>query len=189
MVKLKVLELRKYLSAKENKELVDEIVGLVKLFPNVKEYYASVLNPRSEDELLKKYKKIIRNEFYPDRGFPKWRYSVAKKAISDFMKISNNPKNIADLMLVYVEAGVDCTMEYGDIDENFYWNMETMFDKAAEYISKNNLEEEFRERCKEIMERPSGKVGWGFPYELEETYNKYFSQIEFKDETERKSKK
>ena len=181
MVKLKVLELRKYLSAKENKELVDEIVGLVKLFPNVKEYYASGLNPCSEDELLEKYKKIIRNEFYPDRGFPKWRYSVAKKAISDFKKISKNPGNIADLMLVYVEAGVDCTMEYGDIDEKFYYNMETMFDKAAAYISKNNLEEEFQKRCKDIMEEPSGKVGWGFPDALEETYDEYFSRLEIKE--------
>ena len=181
MVKLNVPELRKYLSAKENKELADEIVELVKVFPDVKGYYASKLNPSSEGEILEKYKKIIRNEFYPDKGFPKWRYSVAKKAISDFMKISNNPKNIADLMLVYVEAGVDCTMAYGDIDEKFYYRMETMFDRAAAYISKNNLKEEFQKRCKDIMEEPSGKVGWGFSESLSETYDEYFPPPEFKD--------
>lgn len=184
MVKLNVSELRKYLSAKENKELMDEIVELVKLFPDVKECYASKLNPRSEDEILEKYKKIIRNEFYPDKGFPKFRYSIAKKAISDFMKISQNPENIADLMLVYVESGVDCTMEYGDIDEKFYYNMETMFDKAAAYISENGLAEEFRKRGKVIIEKPSGKVGWGFPDALEETYDKYFSYLEFPDDVD-----
>ncbi len=178
MVKVKISELRKYLSTKKTRELNDEIIKLVKLFPDVNEYYASELNPASEDELLEKYKKIIRNEFYPDKGFPRWRYSIARKAITDFKRISKNPKNIADLMIVYVEAGISCTMEYGDIDEKFYYNMETMFDKAAAYISKNNLEKEFMERCKTIWETPYGKVGWGFPYELKETYDRYFAHID-----------
>ena len=45
----------------------------------------------------------------------------------------------------------------------------------------NNLEEEFQERCKDIMVRPYGKVGWGFPDELEETYTNYFGYLEIQD--------
>ncbi len=181
MVKVEMSELRRYLSTKKTQELCDEFVELFKLFPNVKEHYAAKLNPASETEILKKYKKLVRNEFYPERGFPKMRYSIAKKAISDFKRISKNPKNIADLMLVYVESGVDCTMEYGDIDEKFYYNMETMYDEAAAYISENNLRKEFWKRCKKIMEQPQGKVGWGFSEELSETYTKYFPPPEFQD--------
>ncbi|MCG2782387.1 MAG: DUF6155 family protein [Candidatus Altiarchaeales archaeon] len=178
MVNTKVSELKKYLSIKGSQELRNEILELFKLFPTVKEYYSAKLNPCSETELLEKYKKIVKNEFYPDRGFPKWRYSIAKKAITDFKRISRNSRDLADLMLAYVESGVDCTMEYGDIDENFYYNMETMYDKAAAYISKNNLEEKFRERCKKIMLRPSGVVGWGFSEALSETYDKYFAYLD-----------
>lgn len=175
MAKAKVSELKRYLSFKEPQGLRDEILELFKLFPDVREYYSAKLNPGSETELLGKYKKIVRNEFFPERGFPRMRYSIAKKAISDFKRISRNPGDIADLMLVYVEAGVDCTMEYGDIDENFYYSMETMYEKAAAHISKNNLRKEFQERCKKVMLRPQGAVGWGFSESLSETYYEYFA--------------
>jgi hypothetical protein len=45
-----------------------------------------------------------------------------KKAVSDFERVSKEPKNFADLMISYVEFGVDFTNDYGDIDEQFYNN-------------------------------------------------------------------
>ena len=57
--------------------------------------------------------------------------SVAKKAISDFKKLSDSPLNNADIMLHYVENGVQFTDAYGDIDERFYTSMENMFDDAV----------------------------------------------------------
>lgn len=59
--------------------------------------------------LLIPYKNIITHEFFPNRGFGKARLSVAKKAISDFKKLSDFPLNNADIMLHYVENGVQFT--------------------------------------------------------------------------------
>ena len=42
-------------------------------------------------------------------------------------------------MIQYVENGVKFTNAFGDIDEPFYYSMESMFEKALEYIVENNL--------------------------------------------------
>jgi len=53
-------------------------------------------------------------------------------------------------MLFYAEAGVEFTKTYGDIDEEFYNNIEKAYDNALEYIQNNNLESMFKERASEI---------------------------------------
>ena len=78
--------------------------------------YSIVYTDRIED----KYKEIITNEFFPKRGYGKARLSVAKKAINDFKKISDKFSLIVEIMLHYVEQGVDFTDQYGDIDSPFY---------------------------------------------------------------------
>ena len=75
MANLKLTDLKTYLKSKSNEELTKEIVELVKLFPDIKQYYAVKLNPASESDIFEKYKNTIKNEFFPDRGFGKMRYS------------------------------------------------------------------------------------------------------------------
>ena len=90
MSELKATELKKFLTNLSDVELRGEIVDLFKLFPVIKEYYKVKLNPESEKEILEKYKKIIKDEFFPDRGFGKLRYSIMKKALEDFRKLSRS---------------------------------------------------------------------------------------------------
>jgi hypothetical protein len=86
----------------------------------VKEYYQIRLS--DDDGVLQKYKAIIEHEFFPvsDRKDPPARLSVAKKAITDYKKLTDSQVNIADIMVFYVETGVRFTNEYGDINEAFY---------------------------------------------------------------------
>jgi hypothetical protein len=42
---------------------------------------------------LEKYKAIIKKEFFPARGFGEARLSVARKAVMDYKKLSNSPKD------------------------------------------------------------------------------------------------
>lgn len=135
--------------------------------------------PQNKEEILEKYKKIIVDEFFPERGYPTLRYSVAKKAISDYKKISEDNKSIAELMMIYVENGVEFTNTYGDIDGQFYNSISGMFVNLLEFISKNNLEETFKHRCRRVMEQSDG-IGWGFGDFMVETYYNYF----FEDEDE-----
>jgi hypothetical protein len=119
MKNISISKLRKELSGKTEKELLDEIVSLFKKIPQVKEYYTVAFSAEGEEYVQEKYIKIITNEFFPKRGYGKARLSVAKKAISDFKKISEKPHLVIGIMLHYVEEGVNYTAQYGDINEPF----------------------------------------------------------------------
>lgn len=166
---IKITEFKKYLSRKTDKELRDEVIDLFKMSREVKEYYFLKLKPESENDLMEKYKNIIENEFFPARGNKFPDYKVLKKAVDDFKKVSRNPKYLAELMMAYVENGVEFTNTYGDINERFYNNIAGMYQKAIDVILKNDLESEFRERCKKVMEE-SSHIGWGFGIFMEEYY-------------------
>lgn len=173
MKDIKITELKKYLVDITVEDLRGDIVELFKLFPDVKEYYAVKLKPEAEGELLKKYGKIIKNEFYPERGFGKLRYSVMKKALEDFRKISNNPQNIAELMILHVEFGVEFSNDYGDIDKKFYNNIAGMYGKFLTFIFEENIEQVFKERAEKVID-DAGGIGWGFSEELCNLYYSYF---------------
>ncbi|WP_205694145.1 MULTISPECIES: DUF6155 family protein [unclassified Clostridium] len=177
MSNLKINDLKSYLKDKSNDGLIKEIIELTKQFPEVKQYYGVKLNPASETEVFEKYKKIIENEFFPDRGLGKMRYSNVNKAISDFKKISNNTQLIAELMLYYAEVGVEFTNEFGDIDERFYNTIERAYNNALEYIFKNDLQEKFKNKADEIKLN-TGCIGWGFNENMNEIYYDYYSDFE-----------
>ncbi|MCJ8281109.1 MAG: DUF6155 family protein [Rivularia sp. ALOHA_DT_140] len=168
-----VSNLKKYLNNCSSEELVNEIAELFKAFPAVKEYYQIKLYPQSEEQIITEYKKKIENEFFPSRGFGKARLSIAKKAISEYKKVSKQPLGLIDIMLFYVEQGVKFTKTYGDIDENFYMSMEGMYEKALESINEYGFKETFQKRCKKIVEITSG-TGWGFHDTLCDIYDEAF---------------
>ncbi|WP_330924955.1 DUF6155 family protein [Candidatus Sororendozoicomonas aggregata] len=171
-------ELKKQLRKKSQNELVEEVAHLYKKFSNVKAFYqASFFN--DDSAVLEKYKKIVRDEYIPTgrRQFPRMRASVARKAISDYKKISCSDPGIADIMLTFVESGVWCAKEYGDIDEPFYCSMESMYESAAKFITKENLLNDFKDRLLAIVE-DTDKMGWGFHDTLSDTYEFYIDSTD-----------
>jgi len=175
--KLSLTELKKRLSYKSNAELIEEISELYKKFPAVKEYYQSSIFG-DDASILEKYKDIVNGEFLM-RGnrFPKIRLSVARKAVTDFKKISSSTQSIADIMVTYVEAGVSCTVEFGDIDEPFYNSMESMYETALKYIVKEHLFAEFNSRLSAIVHN-TRNTGWGFHDQLSDLYGFYEAMVE-----------
>ncbi len=164
--------LKKQLSEKTDKELVDEILDLFKNIPKVKDYYTAKYS--GEDAIIEKYRDIITNEFFPKRGYGKLKLSVARKAINDFKKLSESKEHLVDLMLHYVEQGVRFTDEYGDIDENFYCSMEGMFESTMKLISKNGFIPMFKERCLCAIDKACD--GWGFKESLQDIYKEFDSE-------------
>jgi len=152
--------------------LKEEILYLYKNFKQVKEYYDNK-SDAGNDAIMDKYSEIILKEFFPDRGNPKLRLSVARKAISDFKKINKSPVDIAHLMVFYVETGVDFTNEYGDIDYPFYKSMESMFISTLKYMQKNKILPVFKERAEEIVGKTKD-IGWGFHDSMVDLYGEYY---------------
>ena len=99
-------QLKKHLQKLPKEQVIEVILELYDARKEAKEYLDFYTNP-NEDAKLEEYKQIIFNEFYPKRGEPKCRFSVCKKAISDFTKLKPSPSCIADLMLFYIETGVN----------------------------------------------------------------------------------
>ena len=124
-------------------------------------------------ELIAKYKAVIEHEFFPARGYGQARLSIARKAVSDYKRISPSIEGLVDLMLFYVEMGVAYTNAYGDINEPFYSSMETMYERAVELIAKLNMQEQFAVRCKKIVRDTAG-IGWGFHDALADIYDEHF---------------
>jgi hypothetical protein len=177
MNKLTLRDLKQFLNTRTKEELIRDIGELFSKIDSVQEYYQSKLNLGFSHEVLDKYKAIIKNEFFPSRGFHAFSLSVARKAISDYKKVSSSKMGLADIMLYYVEMGVKFTNTYGDIDEPFYNSMESMYKKAVEFIVKNLMKETFRDRCEQIVRDTEG-IGWGFHDGLSDIYEAYYRDDE-----------
>jgi hypothetical protein len=70
--------------------------------------------------------------------------------------------------------GVEFTNSYGDIDENFYISMESMYEQVNRLIVKEDLVDEFYDRCYDVVTKTSG-IGWGFHDQLTATFDVYLS--------------
>ncbi len=152
-------------------ELIKQISELYKKYKPVKEYFDFYINP-DETALLKEYKEKVREGFYPKDGF-QLKLSLSRKAINDFKKLGASKESIFDLLLYFVECGVQFTIDYGDIDEAFYESIENTYERAISLISKENLLDKFQDRAIKIVNDTSG-MGWWFHDNLEEMYFKYY---------------
>lgn len=165
--------LKKLLNSFSKEKLIKHIIELDKKYKPVQEYHQMFVN-NDVSGAFDKAKKIIENEFFPARGLPKMRLSVARKAVSDAKKMGLPPETMADLMLFYVETGVQFTADFGDIDEPFYNSMECMYLKVLEYLDSTGLLPEFENRARFIVDK-TVDMGWGFHDTLGDYFYQYYS--------------
>jgi hypothetical protein len=169
-MKMKVTDLKKQLKQLDQKELIELVVDMFKSNKDVQNFLSSkFIGVEAIKELFQKSRKKIESEFFPDRGNPKLRLAEAKKEITTFKKLTNDEKRTVDLMLYYVELGVDFTCAYGDISEGFYSSMIKMFDQVT---IQCDLDEELYKELSERLERVVSRApeGWGFQEFLLESY-------------------
>ncbi len=152
-------DIKKELMKLDKTKLIEFVSELYKTQKSVKEYLDFYFNP-DEKTLYEKYRSQVIEAFYPKRGF-KLDLSKGKKAISDFKKLGVSSKSLADLMLCYVEAGVQFTNDYGDINENFYVSIERMFVQTLSLMGKEDILDHFLERNRKVA-YDATNIGWGF---------------------------
>ncbi len=169
-------QLKQQLSAYEKPELLALLQELYKLNTDNKVFLTTRLLTVDLDELAEPYRKAIRAEFNPSRGFPRLNLRAARKAITDFKKACHDPAAIADLLIFYVEQGVICTNNYGDISEGFYASLESVYEEAIKTITRSGdaaMVENFRPRLRRIV-RDTSDIGWGFHDELRRLYREEY---------------
>jgi len=160
-------EVKSELNKLDKATLIKHISELYKKYKPVKEYFDFLINP-DETKLLEQYKEKVTEGFFPKRGY-NLKLSISRKAINDFKKLGTSQDSLADLLLHYVECGVEFTNTFGDIDENFYTSIENTYVKALEIIDSNGLLYKYKSRALKIVNDTEG-IGWGFHNYLGDVY-------------------
>lgn len=164
-------EVKKYIKSLERDSLEELIMDLYSARKEAKEYLEYVVKPNDKGK-LEEYRDIITNEFFPKRGEGKMRFSVCRKAVSDFKSLDPAPEFLADLMLYIPECACEIANDWGDLWEQFYDAAENNFDAAMKYISKHHLQSLFQKRIDKILQNCEGS-GWGFPDSMWSIYYDY----------------
>jgi len=160
-----------------NKDQLMELLGdLYRLSSENKKFFYTRFS-LSEDP-LEPYKRIIQDAVHPyleENEILDLEY--AEDAISRYSKAIDDVKGEAELMFFFVECGNNFTLSYGDIDDEFYDSMLTMYEKAIATVSELPVKEQkaFKERLRTIMESASG-IGWGYHDGLCDLYYKTFPE-------------
>lgn len=147
-------ELQRYLNSKTKSQLIDEIVTLYSQHNTISEHYNSILN-HTEQALSERYRKIIHDEFFPENSFegPTCRIPVVKKAIREFKKETTSPHLHIDLMLYYLEIGIQFTDDYGKIRDSFFSSMITILKQAIGIIHKQKCIDHYVLRLSSIHKK------------------------------------
>ncbi|MDD5149522.1 MAG: DUF6155 family protein [Flavobacterium sp.] len=168
--------LKKELSKLNKEQLIEHILDLYDKNSSAKEFYKFYLNPTNEKELAGKYKKLIRKEFNVENPMKSTeKFSVAKKAISDFKNLQTSPESLADVMLYLPESACELTALYGDYSEQFYNSAYNNYKAALEFIDRQNLLEQFRLRAEQCVKWAS-PCGYGFADDIEDVYYQYYPE-------------
>lgn len=164
-------EIKQELINQDKDTLIKHLIELYKKYDSVKEYFDFYINPK-EEELLIKYKEKVREGFYPKRGM-KLQLSLSRKAISDFRKLDMSSVILGDLLLYYVECGVEFINDFGDISESFYISAENTFEKLLKIFKEENVLEKYKERVSNLV-KETIDMGYGFGDTIEDKYSEYY---------------
>ena len=171
-------DLKESIASLDKSELIQLIASLYKLSKGNRDF----LHARFSigDDPIVFYKKVIEDCMFPDvmKNKP-IQISTAKKAINDYSKAVADAKGEADLMTYFVECGNKFTVEFGDINEDFYDSLLRMYHRAIKKVLTLPDEEqrEFRERLRTIMITSDG-IGWGYHDGLCDKYYEAFFEDE-----------
>ena len=131
-------------------------------------------------QTLEPYKSIISDSLYPDVDKNKSiRLSRGKKAIADYFKATKDKVGQLELMVHYLETGSQFTVDFGDIDEQFYSSLESMFQRILTVLKKEpaNLQEKYFSRLEDVVSS-ARDIGWGYYDYISDIFSEYESETD-----------
>jgi Family of unknown function (DUF6155) len=167
-------EVKSELNKLDKATLIKHISELYKKYKPVKDYFDFYLDP-DEKKILNQYKEKVTEGFFPKRG-DQLKLSISRKAINDFKKLGTSEESVADLLIHFVENGIEFTNTYGDVNESFYLSIENTYSNALDIIEKSGLMESFKPRAQKIV-TDSTDTGWGFHECLSDLFYQYYEPV------------
>ena len=96
--------LKKHLQSLTKEQIIEVVLEAYGNSKGIQEYFDFYLKPNDKEKALK-YKAIIEKEFGVKNPMKAGlKFSVAKKAISEFASLNPSPEALADVMLTLPEA-------------------------------------------------------------------------------------
>lgn len=170
------IKLKKELQKLTKEQIVEQILDLYDKNKAVKEFYDFYLNPnpKRESDLAEKYKKLIRKEFDVENPMRAGlKFSIAKRAISDFKALQPSAEALADVMLYLPECACEFTYNYGDMTEQFYNSAYNNWATALKFIDEHNLLDMFQHRAEQCVKWAS-PCGYGFADDIYAVYYEHY---------------
>ena len=162
-------QVKKLLTGMSKEEVITVVMGLYDARKEAQEYLDYFANPNEKGE-LEKFKKVVLIEFGDiGKHNPTCRFSVCRKALSDFKKLSPSAETLAEAMVFYVERVYELSFNAGDLWEQYYDSAISNFRSTLKFLIKNNLMESMMPRIVQIMAW-SWPCGYGFHDETGETF-------------------
>lgn len=169
-------DVKAVLSEKEESELLKLVADLYSLSADNKSFIHSRYSIGGKS--LEPYRGIISESLYPDvyKNKP-IRLSVGKKAISDYFKATKDKIGQLELMVHYLETGNQFTVDFGDIDEQFYSSLESMFDYILSVLIKqpSKVQEQYLSRLEDVVVS-ARNIGWGYYDYISDVFEEFISE-------------
>lgn len=128
-------------------------------------------NARSGNEQVKSFKAIIQESVYPKNPeyFSSGGMAIAVRTFKAYERSGGDKEGLIDLMLFFVECGSQFTLDYGDMDEDFYVAIEDVFEEVLEMIKESEPEvfALFEPRLRAIEEEVR-RLGWGYGEQVQD---------------------
>lgn len=157
-------------------QLIEILSDLYRLSNENKEFFHTRFSLREDP--LEPYKLTIQDALNPClEENEALDLESAENAILRYSKAIDDIKGEAELLVFFVECGNNFTLNYGDIDGEFYDSMLTMYEKAIIAVSELPVKDQntLKERLREIMNSASG-IGWGYYDGLCDLFFETFSE-------------
>lgn len=163
-------EVKAFLAGCSREELAEQILALYDDFAPVRERYQARLR-RDDEPVRARYRTRIDRAFGVGRSFPDPDVRAAKQAVAEYRKVASSVEGIADVMLHYVEAGMEPLALYGLDHPSLPGSLLRMYHDALAHVAKHGLEDGFRDRSSEIVRQAQR---CGLLYEFLEIHHEFF---------------
>ena len=100
---------------------------------------------------------------------PQCRFSVCRKALSDFKKLAPSTETLAEAIVYYVERVCEFSFYAGDLWEQYYDSAVSNFRSMLKFLVKNNMLEAMMPRVVQIMAW-CWPCGYGFHDEIGDSF-------------------
>ena len=171
---LTITELKKRLKELSREEVVGLLVETLKMNKDAQAFVSVKLQgERAILELVKEYKEKVRQEFYPDRGYPKLRVTKVKKVFSELNKIAKETIWPLELMVYFAETAVQSIHEEGDIFEDMGDYFTDTYQEIIQRVNREKTPElynQYKERLRAIADTKNCEC-WGIQDSLEGSYS------------------